>query len=402
MRRDGGGRARGGRLESRPSCCPARWPPTHPTAEWCPSWPRASTCAPCPGWRRGCSPRPPGRLELVAVTSGPGLIGALLVGVRFAAAFAWGRALPLVAVDHLEGHLVSPFLDTGGGPALPMPDRVLALVASGGHSGWYPGGLRPRESPQPDPRRRGRRELRQGGAGARPALPRRTGDRPARPPGRSRGRVAAATAAQGQPASTSRSPGSSRPRSAGSGNNRITGRRPEAPASQVRDLLASFEQAVVDQLLGPLRGAGRAASAGAADRVGRGGGQHPCCASRLTEAAGAARGRGAAAAAGLTTDNAAMIARAGQLAHATGGGSRSDGASTRGRARPGSHRACAHRFRADRRTGCARIRRMSEARSRVSVSTTRRSWSPSSSRCSCAPSCSRTSRSRPARWRTTS
>jgi len=78
-----------------------------------------------------------GPIELVAVTAGPGLVGALLVGVRFAAAFAWGSSLPLVAVDHLEGHLVSPFLDLGGGPARPEPERALALVASGGHSSWY-------------------------------------------------------------------------------------------------------------------------------------------------------------------------------------------------------------------------------------------------------------------------
>ena len=76
-------------------------------------------------------------VELVAVTAGPGLVGALLVGVRFAAAFAWARGLPLVAVDHLHGHLVSPFLDLDGKPARPMPGRVLALVASGGHSSWY-------------------------------------------------------------------------------------------------------------------------------------------------------------------------------------------------------------------------------------------------------------------------
>jgi N6-L-threonylcarbamoyladenine synthase len=78
-----------------------------------------------------------GPLGLVAVTTGPGLIGALLVGVRFAAALAWGARLPLVGVDHLEGHLVSPFLSPGAGPARPLPDPVLALVASGGHSAWY-------------------------------------------------------------------------------------------------------------------------------------------------------------------------------------------------------------------------------------------------------------------------
>jgi len=76
-------------------------------------------------------------IELVAVTAGPGLVGALLVGVRFAAAYAWARDLPLVAVDHLHGHMVSPFLDLSGGAARPMPERVLALVASGGHSSWY-------------------------------------------------------------------------------------------------------------------------------------------------------------------------------------------------------------------------------------------------------------------------
>lgn len=78
-----------------------------------------------------------GPIELVAVTAGPGLIGALLVGVRFGAAFAWARGLPLVAVDHLEGHLVSSLLSLEGEPARTEPERVLALVASGGHSSWY-------------------------------------------------------------------------------------------------------------------------------------------------------------------------------------------------------------------------------------------------------------------------
>ncbi len=78
-----------------------------------------------------------GPLELVAATSGPGLIGALLVGVRYAAAFAWARRLPLVAVDHLDGHLISSLLDLDGAPAEPIPGPSLALVASGGHSSWY-------------------------------------------------------------------------------------------------------------------------------------------------------------------------------------------------------------------------------------------------------------------------
>jgi N6-L-threonylcarbamoyladenine synthase len=78
-----------------------------------------------------------GPIELVAVTAGPGLVGALLVGVRYAAAFAWARRLPLVAVDHLEGHLVSSLLSLEGAPAKKEPSRALALVASGGHSSWY-------------------------------------------------------------------------------------------------------------------------------------------------------------------------------------------------------------------------------------------------------------------------
>ncbi len=90
-----------------------------------------------PGLVRQALARAGGPLELVAVTEGPGLIGALLVGVRFAAAFAWARGLPLVAVDHLWGHLVSPLLSLDGAPSRPLASRVLALVASGGHSGWY-------------------------------------------------------------------------------------------------------------------------------------------------------------------------------------------------------------------------------------------------------------------------
>ncbi len=78
-----------------------------------------------------------GDVGLVAVTRGPGLIGSLLVGTCFASAYAWGRGLPLVGVDHLEGHLVSPFLDLGGAPARPVPQPALTLVVSGGHSSFF-------------------------------------------------------------------------------------------------------------------------------------------------------------------------------------------------------------------------------------------------------------------------
>jgi N6-L-threonylcarbamoyladenine synthase len=76
-------------------------------------------------------------VELVAVTQGPGLVGSLLVGTNFAAAYAFARGLPLVAVDHLEGHLVSPFLNLQGTPAIPIPEKALTLVVSGGHSSYF-------------------------------------------------------------------------------------------------------------------------------------------------------------------------------------------------------------------------------------------------------------------------
>jgi N6-L-threonylcarbamoyladenine synthase len=65
----------------------------------------------------------------VAVTVGPGLIGALLVGVQTAKAIAWARRLPLHPVNHLHGHLAAVWLADGEAP-LPM----VTLIASGGHT----------------------------------------------------------------------------------------------------------------------------------------------------------------------------------------------------------------------------------------------------------------------------
>ncbi|HVV88363.1 MAG TPA: tRNA (adenosine(37)-N6)-threonylcarbamoyltransferase complex transferase subunit TsaD [Kofleriaceae bacterium] len=70
------------------------------------------------------------RVDAVAVTSGPGLVGALLVGVQTGKAIAWARGLPLVGVHHLEGHLSAVYLEPEPGP--PMPH--LALLVSGGHT----------------------------------------------------------------------------------------------------------------------------------------------------------------------------------------------------------------------------------------------------------------------------
>jgi N6-L-threonylcarbamoyladenine synthase len=66
---------------------------------------------------------------LVAVTQGPGLVGALLVGVAAAKGIAAGRGLPLAPVDHLQGHVAANFL----GPE-PFEPPFLCLVASGGHT----------------------------------------------------------------------------------------------------------------------------------------------------------------------------------------------------------------------------------------------------------------------------
>src|SRR3954471_8511539 len=72
----------------------------------------------------------------IAVTAGPGLIGALLVGVAGAQGLAYGLGIPLVAVNHLEGHIFSPYLQREGA-SITLPERFLSLVISGGHSSIY-------------------------------------------------------------------------------------------------------------------------------------------------------------------------------------------------------------------------------------------------------------------------
>ena len=92
-------------------------------------------------------------LDAIAVTSGPGLAGALLVGITYAKALAFARGLPLIAVNHLEGHIHAVLLqerqDRGesnpGAPGLDFETRdgtdrdaqSLALVVSGGHTHLY-------------------------------------------------------------------------------------------------------------------------------------------------------------------------------------------------------------------------------------------------------------------------
>jgi N6-L-threonylcarbamoyladenine synthase len=70
-----------------------------------------------------------GDVGRVAVTRGPGLIGALLVGLSAAKALAWSRRLPLVPVDHLHGHVAALYLEPE-----PVDPPFLCLLASGGHT----------------------------------------------------------------------------------------------------------------------------------------------------------------------------------------------------------------------------------------------------------------------------
>jgi N6-L-threonylcarbamoyladenine synthase len=68
-------------------------------------------------------------VDTVAVTQGPGLIGALLVGLSAAKALAWGRGLPLAPANHRHGHVASLYLEPG-----PLEPPFLCLLASGGHT----------------------------------------------------------------------------------------------------------------------------------------------------------------------------------------------------------------------------------------------------------------------------
>ena len=71
-------------------------------------------------------------IDAIGVTSGPGLIGSLLVGLCFAKALAYRTGKPLVGVHHIEGHLASAQLEDGG-----LEPPFLGLVVSGGHTALY-------------------------------------------------------------------------------------------------------------------------------------------------------------------------------------------------------------------------------------------------------------------------
>lgn len=74
-------------------------------------------------------------LDAIAVTEGPGLAGALLVGISYAKALAAALSKPLIAVNHLEGHIHAVLLEHG--TSMPATGPLLALVVSGGHTHLY-------------------------------------------------------------------------------------------------------------------------------------------------------------------------------------------------------------------------------------------------------------------------
>jgi N6-L-threonylcarbamoyladenine synthase len=76
-------------------------------------------------------------VDALAVTQGPGLAGALLVGISFAKALAFALEKPLIAVNHLEGHIHAVLLEQQQSAASDLDFPVLALVVSGGHTHLY-------------------------------------------------------------------------------------------------------------------------------------------------------------------------------------------------------------------------------------------------------------------------
>ncbi|MBU0510798.1 MAG: tRNA (adenosine(37)-N6)-threonylcarbamoyltransferase complex transferase subunit TsaD [Chloroflexi bacterium] len=76
-----------------------------------------------------------GEVDAIAVTRGPGLPGSLVVGINTAKGLAIGSGLPLVGINHLEGHLYSAWLHPANGDTFPEPQfPLLALIVSGGHT----------------------------------------------------------------------------------------------------------------------------------------------------------------------------------------------------------------------------------------------------------------------------
>ena len=193
-------------------------------------------------------------LAAVAVTQGPGLVGSLLVGLQAAKAIALVHGKPLVPVHHVAGHVAAAFLAHG---EIPLP--AIALVVSGGHTSLYErarGGRPPLAGPHP--RRRGGRGFRQGREAAGARLSRRPDHRPARARARTTAPSSSRSRASRTGAPTSRSAASRRRCccTCGAKASRPSPTRPTC-RERVRDLVASFQRAVVEALVRGLVGAAR-------------------------------------------------------------------------------------------------------------------------------------------------
>ena len=104
-------------------------------------------------------------IDAIAVTQGPGLAGALLVGISYAKALAFALDKPLIAVNHLEGHIHAVLLEERQKGNYELQFPVLALVVSGGHTHLYLAVQKSQswtyENNRPHSRRRCRRGFRQ-------------------------------------------------------------------------------------------------------------------------------------------------------------------------------------------------------------------------------------------------
>src|SRR5579872_5620724 len=76
-------------------------------------------------------------IDAFAVTQGPGLAGSLLVGITYVKALAFALAKPVIAINHLEGHIHAVLLEQRQTQAEELPLPALALIVSGGHTHLY-------------------------------------------------------------------------------------------------------------------------------------------------------------------------------------------------------------------------------------------------------------------------
>ncbi|MFO0729864.1 MAG: tRNA (adenosine(37)-N6)-threonylcarbamoyltransferase complex transferase subunit TsaD [Nitrospiraceae bacterium] len=241
-------------------------------------------------------------LGAIVVTQGPGLAGALLVGLSYAKALAYALEIPLVGVSHLAGHIASAWIDRSD-----FSQDCVVLVASGGHAPIPYSGSRGLPVTRANDRRCGGGGIRQGSPDVGARLPRRTVDRQGR--------------SKRGPCCSALSPIQGKIHGPGFQFQRLenglalpsTKMSPEEIARQQADLAAGYQEAIVDVLVRQSFEAVRRSGARALAVVG-GVSANSRLRSKLTERAsdeGIDLGLPKMA---YCTDNAAMIAAAGRMA----------------------------------------------------------------------------------------